>query len=483
MLTLSVQAAPSAGSWGVAGTVTQCYSTGALSGAGLVGGLVGENLGAVIRCHSGAVVSAQAQVGGLVGQNGGEQYRGGVAGGLVRDSYSTGVVSSGYGDAGGLVGINAGDLTCCYSTGEVSGQSAGGLVGCGFVDVYLDNGGWGVFGTATDCFWDTETSGQTTSEGGISKTTAQMQTAKTFLQAGWDFTGEMQNGTHQTWQIPREGGYPVLAILSGYVPPQLHGLGTPEDPYLIFDALELGAMVYHDHSASYRLAASIDLSGIRWRLAVISHFAGTFDGDGHTISHLTIQGDGLGLFGHLESGAKVKKLGVVDVNITGPNGAIGALVWSNNGYVDQCFSTGVVSGDSQVGGLVGDNSGIVTQCYSTCAVRGGYYSVGGLVGNNGYEGIVTQCYSAGGVIAKSYVGGLLCGSGKRVTACFWDYQTSGQVTSAGGMGRNTADMKTAKTFLDAGWDFVGETKNGTADIWWVLEGKDYPHLWWEAAKK
>jgi hypothetical protein len=33
---------------------------------------------------------------------------------------------------------------------------------------------------------------------------------------------------------------------------------------------------------------------------------------------------------------------------------------------------------------------------------------------------------------------------------------------------------------DAGWDFVGETANGTEDIWWILEGKDYPRLWWEA---
>ncbi|MCX5644607.1 MAG: hypothetical protein NTZ17_07960 [Phycisphaerae bacterium] len=38
----------------------------------------------------------------------------------------------------------------------------------------------------------------------------------------------------------------------------------------------------------------------------------------------------------------------------------------------------------------------------------------------------------------------------------------------------------AATFLDAGWDFVGETANGPEDIWWILEGKDYPHLWWEA---
>ena len=35
------------------------------------------------------------------------------------------------------------------------------------------------------------------------------------------------------------------------------------------------------------------------------------------------------------------------------------------------------------------------------------------------------------------------------------------------------------TSWEAGWDFVGETANGTEDIWWIDEGKDYPHLWWE----
>ena len=79
------------------------------------------------------------------------------------------------------------------------------------------------------------------------------------------------------------------------------------------------------------------------------------------------------------------------------------------------------------------------------------------------------------------VGGLVGdNNGGVVTACFWDTQTSGQTRSAGGTGKTTADMQTAKTFLDAGWDFVGETANGTEDIWWILEGKDYPRLWWEA---
>jgi hypothetical protein len=43
----------------------------------------------------------------------------------------------------------------------------------------------------------------------------------------------------------------------------------------------------------------------------------------------------------------------------------------------------------------------------------------------------------------------------------------------------TSLMQTASTFLEAGWDFVDETENGTEDIWWILEGQDYPSLWWE----
>jgi hypothetical protein len=52
------------------------------------------------------------------------------------------------------------------------------------------------------------------------------------------------------------------------------------------------------------------------------------------------------------------------------------------------------------------------------------------------------------------------------------------IASAGnsGTGKTTTKMQTAKTFLDAGWDFVGETKNGAADLWWILAGKDDPRL-------
>ena len=65
------------------------------------------------------------------------------------------------------------------------------------------------------------------------------------------------------------------------------------------------------------------------------------------------------------------------------------------------------------------------------------------------------------------------------TISFWDVETSGQVTSDGGTGKMTTEMQTANTFLEAGWDFVDETENGTEDIWRINEGRDYPRLWWE----
>jgi len=43
-------------------------------------------------------------------------------------------------------------------------------------------------------------------------------------------------------------------------------------------------------------------------------------------------------------------------------------------------------------------------------------------------------------------------------------------------------MQTAGTFLNAGWDFVDETENGSEDIWKISEGRDYPRLWWESVE-
>ncbi len=170
-------------------------------------------------------------------------------------------------------------------------------------------------------------------------------------------------------------------------------------------------------------------------------------------------------------------------------GSVGGFVGENLSIVERCYSQGPVAGDSYVGGLVGENyQGQVTDCYSTGAVNGGSY-VGGLVGQNGglteagKQAAVTRCYSAGAVKGQSYVGGLVGANVAAVTGSFWDRQTSGQATSAGGTGKTTTQMRTRSTFLGAGWDFVGEKANGTEEIWEISEGKDYPRLQWETAGK
>ncbi|MBN2315594.1 MAG: hypothetical protein JXM79_16820 [Sedimentisphaerales bacterium] len=631
------------------GSIVSSYSMSSVSGTSSVGGLVGSNMGEVANCHSTGTVHGGARVGGLVGENGGNVINcyskstvtgdclvGGLAGGnlevlpilsgvsvygSIAQCYSAGAVT-GNKDVGGLVGANPGDVIDSYSTSAVTGdRSVGGLVGTNLVDSRYPSGGAETFGFVSRCysiglvignsdvgglvglgttywvegsvvhsFWGIETSGQNTSDSGTGKTTAEMQTASTFIEAGWDFVGEIGNGTHEAWQIPEEGGYPLLTTLGGYTPPGLQGIGTVEDPYLIHDALELGSIIYNSH-AHYRLAASIDLSGICWDTAVVPQFSGTLDGAGNTISNLTIKGRGyLGLFGKLESGAEIIDLTVVDVNITATEGDVGGLVGQSKGDISSCYSdgyisstgyyvgglvgdnwgsvvgsysSGSVSGNKYVGGLAGANGGSVTQCHSTGAVSGddyagslvGYnnrgsilmsYSSGSVSGNNyvgalvgcnrGSVGSVTQCYSIGSVIGIRCVGGLVginyqgtittsystssisgtewvgglvgfnrgsvaqcystgsvsggglvganmniydLGNEGVVSDCFWDTETSGQTTSAGGLGKTTAEMQAASTFLEAGWDFVDETENGTDDIWWILEGQDYPRLWWE----
>ncbi len=168
--------------------------------------------------------------------------------------------------------------------------------------------------------------------------------------------------------------------------------------------------------------------------------------------------------------------------VTGASYVGGLVGGSSHGTIANCHATGIATGGSVVGGLVGESrDSSIANCYATGTVTG-TDDLGGLVGLNVYFSSITDSYAIGHVSGKERVGGLVGTSdrGSTVTASFWDVETSGRVTSAGGTGLTTAEMQTASTFLEAGWDFVGETENGTEDIWWILEGQDYPRLWWEA---
>jgi len=373
---------------------------------GFIGGLVGCNYnyqGRITGCYSTGSVSGTGSVGGLIGYNAGN----------IAGSYSSASVR-GASSVGGLAGGNFTSITASYSSGSVSGNSqVGGLVG------YTYNG------TTSLSFWDIQTSGQPASAGGIGLTTSEMQDINTFLRAGWDFADEVLDGTCDYWQM-RPGEYPLLYHHAGNRPSMPEGRGTDEQPYLIQDARDLGT-VWFEPLAHYRLAESVDLSGITWSTAVIPWFRGSFDGDGYAIGHLHIQGENdLGLFGLLCSWS-ISNLGLEAVDVGGTGDNVGSLAGHTVGgsAITTSYSSGSVSGTECVGGLVG------------------------------YQ------------------------RSSRILSSFWDTHISGQHKSAGGMGKTTAQMQTAATFLAAGWDFVGETANGTDDVWWILEGQDYPRLWWE----
>ncbi len=154
-----------------------------------IGGLAGMNdISNVINCYSNGTVNGSQCIGGLIGEN--QQ-------GYVINCYSTGTV---IGDCsvGGLVGLNCGTITNSYSVGSVScGEYVGGLVG--------ENNG-----EVANSFWDIKTSIQTDSNIGCGKTIEQMQTACTFLDAGWDFVDETENGAEDIWWINESKGYPQL---------------------------------------------------------------------------------------------------------------------------------------------------------------------------------------------------------------------------------------------------------------------------------
>jgi hypothetical protein len=161
-------------------------------------------------------------------------------------------------------------------------------------------------------------------------------------------------------------------------------------------------------------------------------------------------------------------------SVSGTSYTGGLVGYNDYSTISNCYSTGSVSGSFCIGGLVGENinSSTISNCYSTGSVSATSYNTGGLVGNND-NSTISNCYSTGSVSGSSYIGGLVGNNNSSVNNSFWDTETSGQATSAGGTGKTTAEMQTESTFTDAGWDFT--------TVWDIEDyfGINYPFLRWQ----
>lgn len=226
------------------------------------------------------------------------------------------------------------------------------------------------------------------------------------------------------------------------------GTGTALDPYQIRNVTQLQEME-NDLTAHYILMNNIDASGTSsWNsgkgfdpvgifqaVTITNSFTGSLNGQGYTISDLTIDRDGenfVGLFGCVADGAEI-----YDVNLTGAyvtaDDYAGMLVgvayaYNSSGVVEirDCSVSGQIIGTDNYGGLVGlnyayDGETTVSNCQASVQIAGSGDCdyVGGLCGWNyahrsGSEAEIYNCSSSGtlynviDVTSVDRIGGL-CG--------------------------------------------------------------------------
>ena len=281
-------------------------------------------------------------------------------------------------------------------------------------------------------------------------------------------------------------------ITSGTFIRALGGNGSIATPYLLTDIYGVQGM----GSAlpnSFALANNIDAAGtVNWNAGAgfspvgnaITQFTGTFDGQNHTISSLTINRPAtsdVGLFGVVGPVGSVSNVGLVASTVTGSN-TVGGLAGYNYGAITNTYTSGsTVSGSGNVGGLAGQNSGAITNTYASGGIVNGASTVGGLAGANLNR--INTSYSTNAVAAG---GGGLIGWDEMgyINNSYWDIQTSGRATSSGKeKGLTTAQMMTMANFNSAtpangnvnpGWSIANT--GGAGKVWRIYEGQAYPLL-------
>jgi len=280
------------------------------------------------------------------------------------------------------------------------------------------------------------------------------------------------------------------------------------------------------------------------------YFYGFYNGNQHKISGLTIDRPTInyvGLFGNTNNGT-IEKLYLEDVLITGKNyvaGLVGST--SSTTFLDSCFVQGTITGEDYTGGFCGRNTSNISNSSANASVNGidkvgvfvgsnftanasilnsfskgsitsGNNQVGGFVGYNSSGGYIENCYSranvsgdiwCGGFVGDNYYGNIYTSyctgsvsgnsilggfsgseSNSTTTDCFWNTETSGLTSSAGGTGKTTSEMKALATYTDLvttglsnAWDFTGTSNDdvATEDIWAFASNLNdgYPLLRWE----
>jgi formylglycine-generating enzyme required for sulfatase activity len=234
----------------------------------------------------------------------------------------------------------------------------------------------------------------------------------------WDFTNTWEMNANNLPKLKNAGGIQDHFVLTGD--------GSETNPFLVYDVDTLkqvgsgtggwGLNKYYRQVQDITLALPA-VGQSNWTAIGTStgQFTGSFDGNGCTISNLTVNRTTAyqGIFGYIGTGGMVRNLGLVNSNISGGNYS-GSVAGYNNGTIQNCYVTGSINGGTYTGGVAGYNNGTMQNCYGTSNVSGSS-NVGGVVGQN--NSMIQNCYATGSVKGTSGSIGGVVGSGGTVRNC------------------------------------------------------------------
>ena len=186
---------------------------------------------------------------------------------------------------------------------------------------------------------------------------------------------------------------------------------------------QLGLLAYNVNNGEtydgYTIRLTADISLTRANMEILwvpignntNRFMGTFDGNGKTISGLTINDDNVdyaGLFGYVSSHGQIKNVKLTGSTIKGHDyvGGIAGYIASGCSIENCLVGTDVqVNGITDVGGVVGKLVGTLQGCVSGATVAG-QNNIGGIVGE-GYGDTNKSIYNGSSVTGQSCVAAVI----------------------------------------------------------------------------
>ena len=482
-------------------TVSNCYSTGNISGAGS-GGIFGSNSsGTATTCHStgningddaggifgyypsGCNATSCYSTGNIIGKGSGGIFGSGDSfGGGINNTatscYSTGVIDTSNasgGVAGGIFGrYGKGTATYCYSTGNIVDNNAGGIFG------------YGASGTAYNCYSTGVVTG--TNSGGIISTNGTANNCYCIgtsriggntivnciaYSGAWsdaDATTTIYTGTAGTvWVLTTSETPWKLAAFSSYLSNLSGAISfasqTASTSLIGSDGNFYVFPITMDASSNVTLTGAITINTSVNNYFIVGGTGVTFDGSGNTVTIDTITSyPGLIKCSNATYITAIQNVGVLT---SGGSTLAGNAGWVVQGYtssgtdtnvtVSNCYSTGAISGGN-AGGIFGAYSdGTASNCHSTGNISSG---LGGGIFGLYSSGSATSCYSTGEIGPTNAPGGIFgYGSiGGTATYCY----STGNITAglAGGIFSGDATSSTSATYCYSTGNITGSNAGG-----------------------